>query len=216
MKEEKHNLSEKKLRFSEFIFGLFIGIFASSIVEIFFQVYKVDSKSFLPHLFILTALLVLSFLFYKRMIGLPDLAEYKCKISINKESKSRKEFKQLFYKLLKENLRKKRGTGVKLHQNKVLSMITRIKGYERAELNNLWMAKMMGFIYYFENKEDFIFLIGIEKFSNKSDLIVSAIDDTFEDLSGMDVIHKNYELSGPRYYFISQIYPFRKKGKLVE
>lgn len=220
----KINLEPTRLKASEFILGILVGIVISILIEGIFRVFTVDSSNIYWIVFACFILLGLLFFWYKRVIGFPDFMEFYCKFLMNKDFEW-SELRSFFANRLEKNLKKQGYVALGVFIYRPRKIIQRIDFIEkklksirlfikRTRFWNTW-----GFIYIDKEKEKFRFLLGIPVLSHKSDGIIQALKDTIGELEKTGYIKKikrKNKFTSKKYFYKSIWYPIIKKGKLID
>ena len=220
--EDKKPLSEidlesRKLKISEFILALLIGIVVSTFIEAVFSLFSNKTAGF--YWWVMYSSwggFALLFFWYKRIIGFPDFVEYSYEFVRNSKF-SWKDYSSLFTNVTNENLKKYRYIGLKLfHYLWWGKTLIKTIGYARSEITRTRWGTKRAYIYqYFKPTEvraRLVFLIGISHFGHDSGIIM-ALKDTIEDLKKKGVIIEKKKFSEPQYFHKSLLYPFFKKAK---
>ncbi len=210
-------LASKRLKISEFMLGILVGIVISVIIEAVFQNINVGVNGLVLLIGLGVFLIFLMYVWYKKIVGLPDLAEYTCKFS-KKPNFEWGEFGVLFSSAVRKNLQKRRYIGYDIYHFRWSWVVEKFTGYARSHIARTKLGSARAYVDLYRKEEKLVFLVEIPTFSSKAGGIVGAFRESMKDLERMNVIKKGVidkEFKRPSYYHKSNWYPFIKKGKKI-
>ena len=210
-KLQKIDLNVRKLKISEFVLGILVGIVVSTLIETISKGVVLTTKGSILIISVSISLLLLLYLWYKRIVGYPDYAEYVCPFNRNKKFDI-KEFNVLFSGRLKENLRKNGYWAFDIYYYRGTALIAKVIGYYRSHISRKLFGTVRVFVYRYEKPERFRFLVAIPDFIGSHEGLINSLKDSLKELENKRVITK-FKFSNPTYYHASWFSPLKKKGK---
>ena len=213
-KEEEINLSQRKLKISEFLLGILVGISASLLIDAILRIIPNTSNSNRNSIVVSFFLLIVAYLMYKKIIGFPDLLEFNYSFKFKKNWNWQR-FHLNFVSSLNNNLKNEGYYGLKVYMwvwDKILPYLPFIK-YGRNHISRKFFGLVRSYIYLYKKKNKVRFLVGIPDFFSQHYGIVKAIDKTFKDLEKLGIIKRNPVRSKDEYFYASYFSPIIKKGK---
>jgi len=197
-KEEEINLSQRKLKISEFLLGILVGISASLLIDAILRIIPNTSNSNRNSI----------------VVSFPDLLEFNYSFKFKKNWNWQR-FHLNFVSSLNNNLKNEGYYGLKVYMwvwDKILPYLPFIK-YGRNHISRKFFGLVRSYIYLYKKKNKVRFLVGIPDFFSQHYGIVKAIDKTFKDLEKLGIIKRNPVRSKDEYFYASYFSPIIKKGK---
>lgn len=209
------DLSRRRLKLSEFVLGIFLGIIISVIIESIFKLFQ-NANSLFFYLMTCISFLMIPFIYiwYKRIVSYPDIIEYSC----NFKKKENIKWKELILNLknsINTNLSESNFNFFRAYNWKWEEPLAKYKHNWDLTIRRTKLGSPRVRIKVYEKKDVTDILLYTWDLSDKATEMIKILGLSLADLERLNFIDSGWKCTPPSYYHLPLFIPFRRKGKKI-